>query len=124
MGHTIFMTVFSSLVIVGMVLLIIWGMSNVDPRRKGYGQDHGVHSHSSEICLETLVWRDGADGEPSARKPGCVEGKPFGDRSINHGIGILTRLDASPQRQGTQLSDDLVLKEIARLIGCEANTYR
>jgi len=121
MGHTIFMTVFSSLVTVGMVLLIMWGMSNVDPHGKGYSQDNSEFIGLREMCPETLFWVDGAGGEPSARKPGCVGGKPFGDRSINHGIGILTRLDASPQRQRTQLSNDQVLKEIARLIGCEAH---
>jgi len=54
MGHTIFMTVFSSLVTVGMVLLIIWGMSNVDPRRRGYGQDNSEFIGLLEICPETL----------------------------------------------------------------------
>jgi hypothetical protein len=33
-----------------MVLLIMLGMSNVDPRRKGYGRDHGEHSQLSEMC--------------------------------------------------------------------------
>ena len=82
MGHTIFMTVFSSLVTVGMVLLIMWGMSNVDPRRKGYGDNYGEHSHSSEMFPTTRGWRDGADGEPAARNPGFVRGRPCGDRSI------------------------------------------
>jgi hypothetical protein len=54
MGHTIFMTVFSSLVTVGMVLLIIWGMSNVDPHRRGYGQDNSEFIGLREICPETL----------------------------------------------------------------------
>jgi len=35
MGHTIFMAVFSPLVTVGMVLVITWGMSNVDLSREG-----------------------------------------------------------------------------------------
>ncbi len=83
MGHTIFMTVFSSLVTVGMVLLIMWGMSNVDPHGKGYGQDNSEFIGLRELCTETLFWVDGAGGEPSARKPGCVGGKLSGDRSIN-----------------------------------------
>lgn len=83
MGHTLFMTVFSSFVTVGMVLLIMWGMSNVDPRRKGYGKDNSEFIGLREMCPETLCWVDGAGGESSASKPGCVGGKPFGDRSIN-----------------------------------------
>ncbi len=32
MDHMTYMTIFSSLATVGMVLLILWGMSNVDPQ--------------------------------------------------------------------------------------------
>jgi hypothetical protein len=32
MDHMTYMTIFSSLATVGMVLLIMWGMSNVDPQ--------------------------------------------------------------------------------------------
>jgi len=84
MGHTIFMTVFSSLVTVGMVLLIMWGMSNVDPRRKGHGRVNSEFIGLREICPETLCWVDGAGGEPIDHKPGSVGSKPSGDRSINH----------------------------------------
>ena len=83
MGHTIFMTVFSSLVTVGMVLLIIWGMSNVDPHGKGYSQDNSEFIGLREMCPETLFWVDGAGGEPIVHNPGSVGRKPFGDQSIN-----------------------------------------
>lgn len=66
-----------------MVLLIMWGMSNVDPRRKGYGQDNSEFIGLREMCPETLFWVDGAGGEPVVHKPGSVGMKPFGDRSIN-----------------------------------------
>ena len=83
MGHTIFLVVFSSLVTVGMVLLIMWGMSNVDPRRKGYGKGPGEHSDSSEICPELPLLIDVAYGEAGGCKAGFVGGKPFDDQSLN-----------------------------------------
>ena len=124
MNHTIIVAIFSPLVLVGMVLVIMWGMSAAGPRRKGYGQGNSQHIHSREICPEKLFLIDGADGEPATRKPGFVGEKPFGDRSINHGIRILTQLDASNRRQVAQLVNDLVLKELARLIGRRTNTSR
>ena len=86
MSDTIIVAIFSPLVLVGMVLVIMWGMSAAGRRRKGYGQDNSEQIHSREICPENLFLIDGADGEAAARKPGFVGEKPSGDRSINHGI--------------------------------------
>jgi hypothetical protein len=122
MSHIAFMTIFSPLVTVGMVLVIMWSMSTVDPHFQAYGKESNEQRHSGEMCSETLVLIDGAAGEAGVRKPGFVVEKPFGDRSIDHGVGILTRLDASNQRQVARLSNDLVLKEIALLIGGEVHT--
>jgi hypothetical protein len=49
MGDTIILTIFFPLVIVGMVLVIMWGMSAAGPRRKGYGQDECERLHSREV---------------------------------------------------------------------------
>ena len=118
------MVIFSPLVTVGMVLVIMWGMSNVDPRRKEYGQDNNEHIHSREVCPENLFLTDAANGEPAARKSGFVGEEPAGDQSINHGIRTLTQLDASKRRQVAQLVNDLVLEELARLNGCGPNICR
>lgn len=83
MGYTIFMAVFSSLATVGMVLLIMWGMSNVDPRRKGYGKENSEFIGLREMCPEALFWLDAGGGESVVHTPGSVGRKPFGDRSIN-----------------------------------------
>jgi hypothetical protein len=83
MGHTIFIALFSSLATVGMVLLIMWGMSSVDPRRKRYGHNNSEFIGLREMCPETRFWVDGAGGEPIVQKPCSVGRKPFGDRSIN-----------------------------------------
>ena len=107
-----------------MVLVIMWGMSPMDSHFNACGKENNEQRHSREMCPETLVLIDGAGGEAGVRKPGFVVGNPFGDRSIDHGIGILTRLDASNQRKVARLSNDLVLNEIALLIGCEAHTSR
>jgi len=82
MSQMIFMTVFSLLMTVGMLLVITWGMSNVGQHGEGYGKDHGEHSHSREICPEIPCLIDAAGEAPDVRKPGCVGGKPFGDRFI------------------------------------------
>jgi hypothetical protein len=124
LSHIVFMTIFFSLVTVGMVLVIMWGMSTVDPHFNAYGKENNEQRHSGEMCPEPLVLIDGAGDEAGVRKPGFIVGKPFGDRFFDHGIGILTRLDASNQRQVARLSNDLVLKEIALLIGCQAHTSR
>ena len=39
MSQTIWMTIFSLLATAGMVLVIMWGMSTVDPQGKGYDHD-------------------------------------------------------------------------------------
>jgi len=66
----------------------------------------------------------GACGESTTKKPCLVFEKPLGYRAINHGIRILTRLGGWHWREVAQLVNDLVLKELAGLIGCGANTSR
>ncbi len=122
MTHTIFVAIFAPLATVGMMLVIMWGMNAAGPRRKGYGQDTREEIHSPEICPEKPFLIDGADGELATRKLGVVGEKPFGDRSIDHGICILTRVDVSNQQQVVQLVNEPALKELARLIECGTNT--
>jgi len=73
---------------------------------------------------EKLLLIDGACGESTTPKPCLVFEKPLGCRSIEHGIRILTRLEGWHRREVAQLVNDLVLKELAGLIGCGANTSR
>jgi hypothetical protein len=50
MGHSlIFATIYVPLITVGMVLVIMWGMSNAGSNRKGYGQDESEQIHSREV---------------------------------------------------------------------------
>ena len=50
MGHSlIFATIYVPLFTVGLVLVIMWGMSNAGSNRKGYGQDESEQIHSREV---------------------------------------------------------------------------
>jgi len=49
MGDTLMLAIYFPLVIVGMVLVIMWGMSAAGPRRNGYGQDQNERLHSHEV---------------------------------------------------------------------------
>ena len=49
MGNTVMLAIYFPLVIVGMVLVIIWGMSVVGPGRNGFGQDESEQLHSREV---------------------------------------------------------------------------
>jgi hypothetical protein len=49
MGDTVMLAIYFPLVIVGMVLVIMWGMSVVGPRRNGVGQDERERMHSREV---------------------------------------------------------------------------
>ena len=124
MSHAIFLGIFSPLATVGMMLAVMWGMSAAGMLRKEYGQDMIEQIHSHQTSPENLVLIDGADGEPTTHKPGVVGRKPSGDRSIDQDIYILTRLDVSNERQVAQLVNDLVLKELTRLIERRTNTSR
>lgn len=83
MSHMIFMTGFSLLMTVGMVLVIMWGMSTADPHGKGYRQDHCEFIGLRELCRESPFLIDGANGEAGACTAGVVGRKSFGDRSIS-----------------------------------------
>jgi hypothetical protein len=49
MGDTLMLAIYFPLVIVGMVLVIMWGMSAAGPRRNGYAQDESERLHSHEV---------------------------------------------------------------------------
>jgi hypothetical protein len=49
MGDTVMLAIYFPLVIVGMVLVIMWGMSVVGPRRNGFDQDASEQLHSREV---------------------------------------------------------------------------
>ena len=49
MGDTLMLAIYFPLVIVGMVLVIMWGISAAGPRRNGYGQDQNERLHSHEV---------------------------------------------------------------------------
>ena len=49
MGDTLMLAIYFPLVIVGMVLVIMWGMSAAGPRRNRYGQDQNERLHSHEV---------------------------------------------------------------------------
>ena len=83
MSHMIFMTGFSLLMTVGMVLVVMWGMSTADRHGKGYSQDHCEFIGLRELGREPLFLIDGTNGEAGACTAGVVGRKPFGDRSIN-----------------------------------------
>jgi hypothetical protein len=50
MDDTVILAICFPLVIVGMVLVIMWGMSIVGPHRNGRGQDESEQIHSREVC--------------------------------------------------------------------------
>jgi hypothetical protein len=49
MGDTVMLAIYFPLVIVGMVLVIMWGMSAAGLRRNGYGQDETERLHTREV---------------------------------------------------------------------------
>ena len=49
MGDTVMLAIYFPLVMVGMVLVIMWGMSAAEPRRNGYGQDESERLHTREV---------------------------------------------------------------------------
>ena len=51
MDHMTFMTIFSSLATVGMVLVIIWGMSTVDPHGQGSFQSSASGTFGERLCV-------------------------------------------------------------------------
>jgi uncharacterized membrane protein YhaH (DUF805 family) len=49
MGDTVMLAIYFPLVMVGMVLVIMWGMSAAGTRRNGYGQDESERLHAREV---------------------------------------------------------------------------
>ena len=52
MGDTVILAICFPLVIVGMALVIMWGMSIVGPHRNGRSQDESEQIHSREVCKD------------------------------------------------------------------------
>ena len=50
MGDTVILAICFPLVIVGMVLVIMWGMSIVGPHRNKRSQDESEQIHAREVC--------------------------------------------------------------------------
>jgi hypothetical protein len=50
MHQTIIVAIYSPLAIVGMILIITWGMNAAGSRREGYGQDVSQQIDLCEIC--------------------------------------------------------------------------
>ena len=50
MHQTIIVAIYSPLAIVGMMLMITWGMNAAGSRREGDGQDVSQHIELCEIC--------------------------------------------------------------------------
>ena len=50
MGDTVILAICFPLIIVGMVLVLRWGMGIVGPHRNGHGQEEGKRIHPGEVC--------------------------------------------------------------------------
>jgi hypothetical protein len=79
MHQTIIVAIYSPLAIVGMMLVITWGMNAAGARRERDGQDV---SHQVELCdmcpMKPFVMY-GTDGESAAYTSGSVGEKPLWD---------------------------------------------
>jgi len=53
MDHTVILAICFPLVIGGMVLVIMWGMSIVGAHRNGRGQDESEQIHSRKVCEDS-----------------------------------------------------------------------
>lgn len=62
MSHTIMMTIYSSLAIVGKVLVIMWGMNLAGSRQEAHSQDTSEQFPSPKIFTEKPFLGDGAHG--------------------------------------------------------------
>jgi len=69
MHQTMSMAIYSLLSIVGMVLVVMWGMNAAGLRREEIEQDMSEQSDSREICQGNSFLRDDADREPSVATP-------------------------------------------------------
>jgi hypothetical protein len=68
MGDTVVLAICFPLVIVGMALVIMWGMSIVGPHRNGRSQDESEQIHSREVART-----EKADGAWSRRMRGHIQ---------------------------------------------------
>ena len=50
MGDTVILAICFPLIIVGMVLVLMWGMGIVGSHRNGHGQEEGKRIHPGEVC--------------------------------------------------------------------------
>jgi hypothetical protein len=78
MHQTIIVAIYSPLAIVGMMLVITWGMNAAGSRREGYRQDVSPHIELCEICPMRPFAIHGAGPEAAAFSSGCVGKGHFG----------------------------------------------
>jgi hypothetical protein len=79
MHQVIIVAIYSPLAIVGMMLVITWGMNAAGSRREGYGQDMSEHIELCEICPMKPFVMYGTDGESAAYTSSSVGEKPVWD---------------------------------------------
>ena len=77
MHQTIIVTIYSPLAIVGMMLMITWGMNAAGSRREGLEQDVSQDIELSEICPMKPFVKNGAGPEAAAFSSGCVGEPPL-----------------------------------------------
>jgi hypothetical protein len=61
MDHMTFMTIFSSLATVGMVLVIMWGMSTLAPQGQGSFQSSASGTFGERSCVSHSQYEPGTD---------------------------------------------------------------
>ena len=79
MHQTIIVAIYSPLAVVGMMLVITWGMNAAGSRREGYRQDVSPHIELCEICPMRPFAIHGAGPEAAAFSSGYVGEKPLWD---------------------------------------------
>ncbi len=79
MHQTIIVAVCSPLAIVGMMLVITWGMNAAGVRRDGHGQDVSSQVELCDICPMKPFVTYGTDREFGAYTSGSVREKPLWD---------------------------------------------
>lgn len=89
MHQTIILAIYSPLAIVGMMLIITWGMNAAGSRREGDGQDVSQHIELCDICPMRPFGIQGAGPDAAAFSSGSVDGKPLWDVKEAEGGKVL-----------------------------------
>lgn len=79
MHQTIIVAVYSPLAIVGMMLVITWGMNAAGSRRERDGQDVSQHIELCEVCPMRPFAMQGAGSEAATLSSGYVGETPLWD---------------------------------------------